>query len=104
MADNTSLFRTNEEAEIFLRMTEGRGWQIFERALERYRQNYINIGLSTPHGPYALETFRHYQTLAQNVVRVPRGIVEEAEQILQTAVDKADVPASLKQLLEKDDL
>lgn len=100
MADQLSSFNSYEEAQAVVLMTQTPGWAVFESMLQRYRQMYLELGVNTPHDAYALEKFRHYQTLAQNVVRIPQAIKEEAEEI----IDAVNKQQSLMEILESEDL
>lgn len=78
-----SVQMNTEEANLLLELASHPGWAIYMQQCEQHRQLYATIMLGVPYGPYAEQKFRHYQTLAQNVSRIPRAIMEEAYEIVE---------------------
>lgn len=71
-----------ESARILQDMTAHPGWSIFLNCLQFESDVYAKAALSTAYGPNALEIFRFNQALAVNLPRIPRAILEAANDVL----------------------
>lgn len=71
-----------ESARILLELTSHPGWSILMSCFAHEAQVYSNAALQVDYGPNALEKFRYNQALAMNIPRIPRAIIEAANDVL----------------------
>lgn len=71
-----------EQASTLLDMTSHPGWSIFMECLRYEESVYIRLMQNLEYGPNALEKFRFYQALANNIGRIPNAVLEVANDVI----------------------